>query len=390
MLSKEEKQLITIQTIFFFAGSLGGIFLNIFFFKTGGFITVVIFNILQFVFLLIFYLSSGWFLKKISTAFLIQLSLVIFSLSWLTVVILKENSYLLFGILFGIGNGLYWSSYNLSQYLLAQKSKRENYFGKNLSFSNFALAFGPMIGGLIILIGNKIIHFPDSGYYLLFFIIFLLNFVIIFLSSSLPAFYGIKFNLRQIIDHQRSNNWKLVLSQNFLLGLWDVAFGSLSTIILFLIIKNEVSLGTVNTLISFLAAITGFIAGRLMLKNKNLYLMGALMTGLGIFFLGVWQSWLGLVLMGVLTAIGSPFLNIALATAYFNTVDEHQRSWQEKYHLFLERDGILGLARILSYLILYFFFLRIDQITLAKNWLIIISFFPLVIALLLTKMKVTT
>lgn len=384
MLSLQEKLLIKISSIFFFAGSLGGIFLQIYFFRTGGFSLVVVYNIIHFLFLLIFYLASGWFLRKTGSSILIRISLFIFSISWLAVVILKQNSYLLAAVLFGVGNGLYWSGYNLSQYLLSQKGKRENYFGKNISFSNFAVALGPGIGGLIILLGNKIYRFPDFGYYLLFFIIFLLNFYIAFLSSSLPSFRGIKFNLGHIINHKRSYNFKLVLGQHFILGLMDVAFDTLMAIMLFVIIGSESALGGVKTVFTLIIAVVGYFAGGFMVKNKKFYLFTILLASIGIFSLGFWPNWWGVMLMGILTGIGFPFFSIALSTAYFDTIDEHQQSWQEKYHLFLERDGVLGSARVISYLILYFLFVKGNKLTIATNWLMAISVLPLIIGWLLS------
>jgi len=391
MLSPEENLLIKVQTLFFFTGSLASIFLQVFLFKIAGFGGVVLFNLAQFVFLLIFYMTSGWALRKFSSRTLIRVGLVIFSLGWSLLAILKQKSvhYIVpLGIIFGVGHGHYWSGFNLSQYVLTHQGKREHYFGKSNAFIGIATSLGPIVGGAIILLGNTIFQTSLSGYYLLFLIVFLLNLFIFLLASTLPRHAGIKFSLDHILAHQRSFNWKLVLLQQFSLGLWDVAFGALSAILLFLIIQQETILGVVQTSISLLTALVSLLAGKVLVRQRKFFLFGALLTSLGIFFFGLWQNWIGILLFGLLTAIGSPFLNIASSVAILNTIDEYKELWERKYHLLLERDFALGIARIISYLVLYFLFLNFDKIMIAQKWVITIAIFPLLLGFLLQKMKV--
>src|SRR3990167_7187996 len=133
MLSKSENHLIKIISIFFFSGSLASLFLQIFLFRLGNFSTVALFNLTQLTFLLLLYMASGWLLKRFSTRILLRVSLLIFSVAWLLLIILGENSIhyvVLLGLIFGSGNGLFWSSFNLSQYVLTHQKRRESYFGK--------------------------------------------------------------------------------------------------------------------------------------------------------------------------------------------------------------------------------------------------------------------
>lgn len=391
MLSDEENLLIKIQTLFFFAGSLASIFLQVFLFKLAGFGGVVLFDLLQFTFLLIFYTTSGWTLRKFSSRTLIRVGLVIFSLGWSLLAILKQESvhYIVpLGIIFGTGYGNYWSGFNLSQYILTHQQKREYFFGKSNAFVGIATGLGPIIGGTVILWGNTIFQNSFSGYYILFLIVFLLNLFIFLLASTLPRHTGIEFSLDHVLKHQRSFNWKLVLCQQFSRGLWDVAFGTLSAILLFLIIRQETILGAVQTSISLLMALFSLLAGKVLIRQRKFFLFGALLTSLGILFFGLWQNWLGILFMALLTGIGLPFLNIASSVAILNTIDEDKDPWERKYHLLLERDSVLGIARIISYLVLYFLFLNFDKILIAQKWMITIAIFPLILGFLLLKMRV--
>ncbi len=389
MLSREENSLIQIQALNYFVNSLAGIFLQIYIFRLTGFVGIVLFNLSSYAFLLIFYSISGFLLHKYSTNLLIRSGIIITILSYLTLVLLKTNAvyYLIpLGAVLGTGWGLYWSGFNLSQYVLTQSGSRNHYFGKGLSLSNVAFAVGPILGGLIVTFINSFTHQLYTGYYALFFIVVLVNLPLLLMTKDLPSHVGIKFSFRQYFKEKRITKWKIVLSQNFISGLWDVAFNTLSAVLLFLIIKNDAGVGSIRASILLFSAVVSFFAGKVLSRFKSFYIVGAIGTALGLIIFAVWQNWTGILLLGLLYGAFIPFLNVPLSSAILNTIDENKDAWQEKYYMFLDRDGILGIARVLSYVILYFLFLFFDKTIVAKDWFIAVSIFPLLLGVLLYKM----
>lgn len=390
MLTREENQLIKIQTLYFFAGSLANVFLQVFLFNLAGFNQVVLFNLMNYLFLLIFYLISGWSLKKYSSATLIRIGLLFSSLGWLLLLLFKENAISILipiGIIFGIGNGHYWSGFNLSQYIVTHKSRREHFFGKANGLINLAVSLGPFLGGLIISLGNRVFSVNYTGYYILFFIVLSLNLYNFLRSDLLPTHRGIKFSLQHVWQHQRSYNWLLVLIQQFVAGMYDVAFSVFSGVLIYLIVRSENLLGIVNSITSLVTAIFCVIAGKLLVKHSRLSLLGAMGIALGVFIFAVQQNWLGLIVMCLLIATTAPFLNIKLATSVLNTIDENREHWQNKYHLFLERDSVLGISRVISFAILHWLLIHFDKTIVAKNWTMAIAIFPLILGWLVYKMK---
>ena len=93
--------------------------------------------------------------------------------------------------------------------------------------------------------------------------------------------------------------------------------------------------------------------------------------------------------LGLALALTLPFLNIALPVVDLNTFDEYKLPWQKKYYLFLEKDTVLGLGRIISFLILLWLLTNPDQILVIKNWLLAVAICPLILGLLIIKMKPT-
>lgn len=389
MLTKEEKSLIQVQALNSFAAAIASIFLQIYIFRLTGFVGVVFFNLSTYIFLLIFYTLSGFLLRKSSTNTLILSGIFLNVFLYLFLIVLKQNAinYLFpLGIINGIGSGLYWSGFNLSQYIHTHSSTRDDYFGKGSSFIYIGSSVGPLLGGLIVTSLNSLFHFPYIGYYALFLIVVLINFSLFFIAYRLPAYKGVKFSVKQLLI-KKSKKWRFVLEQNVVLGLWDVAFFTLSSILLFQIIKSEAGVGLVRASILILAAIVSFFAGKFLSRFKKLYLLGAIGTTISIAIFAFSQNLMGVIILGFVYGIASPFLNISLSSAILNTIDENKESWQKKYHMFLERDGILGFARVISYFVLYFLFLFFDKTDVAKNWLIAISFLPLILGFLLYKMK---
>ena len=209
MLSKQEKQLLIIQFLFFFVNSLASLFLQIFIFNLGGLGKLILFNLVQYVVLLAVYVISGRFLKTYSTRTLIRISLIISAFTWGLLFALKtnaQNHLILIANLFGIVQGAYWSGFNLSQYILTHKKTRESYFGKGNFLVNVASGFGPFIGGYIILFGSSAIQIPLSGYYLLFSVVAFLSVFTIFFVKELPRHSSLQFSYKDIF---KSNKNKL-------------------------------------------------------------------------------------------------------------------------------------------------------------------------------------
>ncbi|HLL61287.1 MAG TPA: MFS transporter [Candidatus Nitrosocosmicus sp.] len=388
MLTSGERSLLKIQTIYIFSNSIVGIFLQVYIFKLTGFNGVVIYNLCSFITLLLFYILSGFFLKTYSTSHLIRVSLLLTILNYVLIFFLQKSatSFIIpLGLMSGIAAGLYWSAFNLSQYIITHSKSRNNYFGKGLSFMNIAIAAGPFIGGSIITLAQSFTGYIYTGYNILFVLVILIYLFLFYLSKKLPEHSGIEFSFKDLFLKEKSTKWKLVLGQNFILGLWDIPFTTLNTILLFIIIQQEYTLGIVRTGIFMLTAIISFFAGKFISKYKSAFIIGCVGTSLSIILFALNQNWLGVILFGLINGIFSPFFSVPTSSIILDTIDENKESWRKKYHMFLERDGALGIARVIGYTVLFILFSIFDKDMIAKNWMIIISIFPLMIGFLLYK-----
>jgi len=393
-LNSKTKQVVKMLAIFWFAVALSGIFTSIFIWKqTQNFTPVVVYNLFFFITLFLVYLLSGYWLRKCCARNLIKLGFIMIAFFYALIVILREKAILLLiplGIIKGTGEGLFWSGFNLHQYVHTQKSDRHYYFGVCSFWTNLALVSGPLLGGLIISVSNNLLKSEFIGYYILFFFsafVFILAFQ---QSFKLPKFSEIKFkisNIKEVI--LKKQNFRKVLKQQFLLGLKDVSLITISSIFAFVILSNEFHLGLYRSIIGLFAGILGFIAGRLLTSKNRLKisLLSAIVLAIGAIVFAVSQDFGTLILYGVCTVLGA-FLDISLGTIYFSVIDQDKRPWQKKYAYFIARDSVLGLGRIGSYFLLWLSFNFLRQEIVIKAWLAIAGSLSLGIWFIMKKINI--
>lgn len=383
-MSKEEKVLIKVNAFFSFVAALAGIFLSVFLFMIGGFQSVALFYLVTSITLFFTYILSGYILKKYSSVSLIRIGFLSYTVLHGLLFILGHESinFLIpLGLINGFAAGNFWAGNNLTQYIATHEHSRQEYFGK-LNFSvNLSWSAGPILGGATIQF-FKILNLENIGYGVLFLTVALLFAFLFFFVRQLPKHTGIAFYFADIINHKRNISWKIVLGQQFSYGLFDSAFAAFSAVLIFLIVKEEFVLGSVNTVSTIVYALANILAIRLLREYKYSYLVGAIFSSFGLFLFGWLGNWLGIVSLIFINNAFFPLLNITTSKAIYDVMDKSRESWQDKYHFLVERDSILGFGRILSYILLLLFFAQGDQLAVAKTWILIIPIFPLTIGIL--------
>ena len=372
-MSRDEKLLLKTIGIFYFTISFSGIFLNVYLFKLGGFRAIAEYGMVSLSVLFILYIASGYFLKYYSQIFLVKTGLLFLGMLYFSIFILRERSLdyiVVLGILGGIGHGTFWPGYNLTQYISTRTESRNEYFGKQNFLVNSATSTAPLIaGGIISYFG--IIRTKELGYNLVFLIVAILFFYIFLSLKDFIKQSGVSFSIKDILEHKRTSSWRIVLSQQFFYGL-----------LILLIVKEEVNLGFVNFLSAATYALANLLAIKIIKKNKDSYLIGSILGFLGLLIFGLQQNLIGLFSLIFINNIFLPLLNIQTAKLIYDVIDETKTNWKEKYHFLVERDSALGVGRIITYLILLIFLTRENSPEIAKNWILFVPVFPLLIGFL--------
>lgn len=376
--------LLAIQTLFFFGGAVSGVFQNLYLYQLGSYHSLVLYSVVQLTMLLLIYLVSGKMLKRFSSRTLIRLGMVAFVVLQTSFFVLKERAiaYIIpLGIISGLGHGLFWSGNNLTAYVLTRESTRYRYFGILNFFLNIALMIGPVVGGRIIALADSL-GMRLIGYTWLFLIVAGIDTLIAIFAGFLPRLSGVEFLFRHIFQHRREKPWRIVLFQQFLYGLWDVAFAAFSSIIIFNIVKKEFHVGLVSGTTSFVFAVGSLLAGRLLPKKPFIAVTAGIIAAVGIAALGWRQNMVGLILFLFLTNLALPSLNVATSKAIYDVMDRSHQTWQYKYHFLIERDFALGIGRVFNFVVLLLIFTPINQRQIAETWVRTIPILPIIIGLL--------
>lgn len=387
-LNTEEKNLIIIQGLDFFAASLSGIFVSVFIFINSDLRTTLAQLIVMNISFWFFYMASGWILRKLQAATLIKTSLLTSTIYFLLLFFLKEKAvqYIIpLSIISGFGGGIYWAAFNLTQYALSNKESRIKYFGWSQAVLNGFQAIAPILGGAIIAVtGDKLLFGVKAGYSILFLIVSLIYLFMLVLFQSLPKHEPISFSLKHIIGHKRSDVWLNVLCQQFLFGMYDVLYGLMLGILIYIIVKGEFLLGAAQTLGFLSCSVGSILAINILHKFKQGFWIGITGQVIGIIMFALNQNLIGIII-NIITGLITPILNTWLSTITYQVIDQDLRHISEKYYFLAEQAFTILFARILSCCLLFIIIGFGDQVQLAKQSLFILPIFPLIIGLLLTK-----
>ncbi len=385
-LNQQERHLIAIQGLDFFVTGLSWIFVTVFLFAHSDLRTTVLFQLWNYTSTLLFFELSGWSLRKFSSAAHMKVGVAVGALFYFLLFVLKGQTvtYLVpLAILNGFGSGIYWAAYNLNQYAFSNETSREKYFGLSGAVASFLSAAAPFLGGLIIAVAARITHGVMAGYATLFFIVFVLLGYMAFFIGKLPGHEMPEFSYRHMFTRHRSRGWTLVLWQHALLGMYDVALGTVTGILFYLILKSEVWIGAAQAVGYILGTIGGVVCAKLLAKHHEYFWVGAVGLSASLLLFALWQTPIGLGIFVVVSGFTNPFLTTWTFSVWFQTMDAVRDHFTTKYHMLLERDFALGISRIASLAFLYVFLAYGNQETLAKDWLYMLPVLPLGIGLLL-------
>lgn len=387
-LSKEERKLLVIQFFDFLSYSLAGVFVTVFFYSHSDLKTTILYNIINMGFFTLSYALSGWVLRKISSGTLMKVSFLMAAIFYFFLFYLREQSvaYILpLGIIGGFSGGAFWSAFNLNQYILTHSGRRIDYFGWGSALVNLASALGPVVGGWLISFVAGFTRSLTTGYAALFFLVFLIMAAAVVLIGKLPSHEMPQFSYKHLLEHKRSRRWKLVLSWQGLFGLYDVAIGTVTGILFYIVVGKESMLGFLFTVGALLAMAGSLISIHVLKKFPKGFWIGAAGSAFAIGWFALFQNITGIWIYLIVLYLTAPFLFNAMSVEYFNAIDAGVGKWQYKYHMMLEQPILFCTMRTISYVVLFFLLQLGDEITIARLWLLILPILPLVIGVLLQK-----
>ena len=185
-----------------------------------------------------------------------------------------------------------------------------------------------------------------------------------------------------LFTHRRSYAWRLILWQQAVWGLADMALATITGVLFYLILKQEFLLGVSQSVGYLVGASTGLLAGKFLTKNHQYFWIGVVGVTIADIILATMQNAAGLWLYLIISGLTAPFLFTLISTIGLQTIDKSAVHWKDAYHFLLERDIATGLARIASFAFLFFFVNENNQLAIVRTWLFFLPLVPLTLGYL--------
>lgn len=317
---------------------------------------LIIYYIGNFIVLPPVFIINKWLLRHIGLKKLYALSVVMTGVSSLMVVFYRSGSlqvYMLYGVIYGLANGIYWANRNFLTLRHTTSDTRSYFTGLQFTLSTFTSIIVPFLAGWIIVLTVSTHIFPSSqiAYELLVGIAFVLlvigGFIMKGVSIETP-----------ILTHGKhspfSGHWNRARWLSIAIGCSDSPLYILPTVLVLQTLGNEAILGSINSGMAVVTAMITYIFGRKYRQSRFYPVFIALLIS---FMLSGLPLLLGIGSFAVLWYIVVANLTdnliwTANEPKLMDMMDEEvHRSHVSHYDVIIDREWFVNVGRVGMYVI---------------------------------------
>lgn len=338
-----------------------GTFVNAFIWrKQGDIVSLAFYNIGETIMLPIAFYLNGYLLKKFKITYLYFFGAILTALIPITIVFFPTTtawSYLIFGLLFGVGYGMYWANRNYLTYKETASHNRDYFLGLNFSFNTLTGIFVPLI------VGWFIFFVPFKGYQismLFAFVLLLLAGLKIVKDEHQPP------EISKIIIKKTTPRWWKVRGLVTSIGLIEGISLFFPTLLILTKLGAENILGSFSSLLYLISACLIYYYGR---KAKVHYqkpvLLITILSGLvaTVIFGWFFNSWATVIYLAV-NYLAIEFMWLTAGPITMNIMDEEKlTAGHNLYALIFDQELFLDLGRMMSFAILFIIIIGLGQQT---------------------------
>ncbi|WP_139904936.1 MFS transporter [Clostridium thermarum] len=323
-LGKDAVIFIFVQALFTLSTALSATFVNVYMWRLTSDVKYIVFqNILSSITIVLMFISAGFISRKSGITSCIRLGILFNLLFYIAILLLREKTsdYIVYlGVLSGGAVGFYYYGINTLIYHYTNSSNRPYYFGVSGALAAIMSTIAPVISGYIIVSKEKL-----QGYYVVFFISFILFLAAVLLSYCLTQIkeFG-EYKVVKILLSKKDKAWKKLMAAKFLMGFRDGSFGLLLGLLVYMIFQNELNMGKLTTVTSILSIGATYIIGRFLNKKnqKKIFRIGALIIFCSTLILVIWSNFIGVVANSLLNALFTCLWTIPFNSIIYELIDK--------------------------------------------------------------------
>lgn len=356
--SKGHKLFLASNTIVAFSMAVSSTFFNIFVYRytSSSIEMMILFNAIKYLTVPGAFVIGAYLTKKISLLRIFGISMLMYMFMLIAAITLstyKVIGYipfvLLIGILWGIGDGLYWMSFNSLQQILMKGKIRTRFIAIYSSLSGAASIAAPTFSTMSIgLFGIK-------GYLFIFTII-LVYYITAFsliLKIDLPKDENINIDFLNKVEYKKYKKLKFNFVLNTIVGFREgIGISFLSLMYINAFNNNDIFYGSFTTAAAILLVFSNYAAGRIYHSNyKNIFfIISSFMLVTASCFFGIVNSKVSAVAYGIIYNLTFPMYYIPITVLSFSIIDYCSKTRGEIYVNMTAREAGINFGRLISLL----------------------------------------
>ena len=380
-MSRNERFLISISSLYFMAGTMSAVFVNVYLYAfTGSLLAMTAYSIIRFScfplgFLLGGRLSQKWRLSRVLT---IGLSVIVLALALLLTINpwFDRYPYLIYslGLVFGTGEGLFWFSLNSLNLTASSKETRPKFIAILGIFNASAMVLAPFFATLIVRLSLT----DTQGYLRIFQVVIVVQTCAAILSTQvkLPSIQN-PYTLKDKFNLKKDPQWRYVMISHVFLGIRD----SLTLVLTGLLIFNATggkgsTYGDLLTIFALINVGANFIAARVIKRHNriSMYIFGAILLFSSTTILVLIPNLYGALYFGIVNAIGGPFFINVFSIITMNALSDYIQT-ENIYARMIVKEVALNIGRVSGMLsILIFSWLLVEPLSLTVAVIVSSSF----------------
>jgi YQGE family putative transporter len=348
-LSQASHQLIVLGTLYLAGLTLSGLFVNVYIWRVDhSYIAIGLFNLALYGALPCAFAAAGVAAQRTGELWMMRVGVVLLACFFLTMLVLGRGSsgYVLpLGMLYGVGQGMYWYGYHVVSFDVTCPATRSWFNGQAGVYGTLAGTIAPFVSGFLLADSRRL-----SGYHWVF-AISLACFVV---------FVVLSFRLRTVRKPRRLQwaagwrlrddpDWRRIVLASAVFGLREGVFTFLIGLLVYFATKSEASLGEYGLYTGLVGLAAFHFAGRLaqhrIVRHHGMLAASVLLGLAGVLF-AFHIGRLTLLLYGFITACALPFVLVPMAATTMNEIDESRFSSCHRVEHLIGRETALGVGRV--------------------------------------------
>ena len=329
-MSKNERILVGVGLLYFISATMSNVFVNVYLYAhTGSLMMLISYSFVRYFCIPVGYLIAGQLTRKVRLSVILTTGLIVLSLA--LGILLTINAYFeewpilifLIGVVFGLGEGMYWFSANNLNQLASSKLTRPAFVSSMGIANAVATIIAPFSATWIVTNSGT----DTEGYLRIFQVVIVVQLIASILASRVTLAHDkSRFTLLDKFDLRHDAQWRYIMTSNVLFGIREAVLFVLGGILIFRATGNSgKAYGDLLTMFALLAIASNAIARKLISRENRMrmYTVGAILLFVGTMVLVLVPTLQGAIFYGVVNAIGSPFLINPFNIIVMNAIQDY-------------------------------------------------------------------